>query len=134
MSWACRSGPTPTSVGRSLHGHRCGVREGTYPHVRGEESRAIATVVAAVDLPPRPWGGAEHPGAVGSPVGPTPTSVGRRARTLGAEGFNRTYPHVRGEESRRSRPASLPRDLPPRPWGGEDMTCDIAEISGKSYT
>ena len=43
-----------------------------------------------------------------------------------------TYPHVRGEEAAAG---SLHRcrDLPPRPWGGEDMTCDIAEISGKSY-
>ena len=86
------------------------------------------------DIPPRPWGGVAPAGEQALAQGPTPTSVGRslgdrhRRRGLG------TYPHVRGEERPSSAMQTSWADLPPRPWGGEDMTCDIAEISGKSYT
>ena len=55
---------------------------------------------AVMDLPPRPWGGAEPVFTHEQWQGPTPTSVGRRPRNRGWSPTRGTYPHVRGEEAK----------------------------------
>ena len=108
---------TPTCVGTASAGVRPGVSAAVHPHVRGDGTAAIHSLLRISGSPPRAWG---RRLGVALDVGSgrfTPTCVGT-ARECSDGCFPMpVHPHVRGDGSPRYGNFRATAGSPPRAWG-----------------
>ena len=108
---------TPTCVGKMTRENNLKPLLPVHPHVRGEDSRSGLLASSYSGSPPRAWG--RYDGLVGRGVGFrfTPTCVGKMVSVSVTAPALPVHPHVRGEDSRTSRPTRWSCGSPPRAWG-----------------
>ncbi len=108
---------TPTCVGTTGRDRARGRRGAVHPHVRGDNATGRPNEYRHVGTPPRAWGQRPARRRAMKRVRYTPTCVGTtRARTVTSCGAS-VHPHVRGDNSHRSRISRRRCGTPPRAWG-----------------
>ena len=81
-------GNTPTCVGKTMVKAVVAFCAQKHPHVRGEDTKQISSLLSKMETPPRAWGRRTIPELESQQVGNTPTCVGKtiqRAKALPGE-------------------------------------------------
>ncbi len=108
---------TPTCVGTAASTASRRRNRPVHPHVRGDGSHRIATVVLPDGSPPRAWG--RQPLVLIHLSGTrfTPTCVGTAWRRSYDPLVYPVHPHVRGDGASRNAQCIVTTGSPPRAWG-----------------
>ena len=112
-----RDGNTPTHVGKTQGGSGRSGAEQKHPHARGEDGIKSVLSTGDEETPPRTWGRHLLVEVGGTPVGNTPTHVGKTDATTTRRSSSRKHPHARGEDRRQRLLAAENGETPPRTWG-----------------
>ena len=108
---------TPTCVGKTLSSLGPWQLHRKHPHVRGEDTYAVALDADRMETPPRAWGRRCLTRCHLSGLGNTPTCVGKTCKHVECIEKRGKHPHVRGEDQSDIRPRESNRETPPRAWG-----------------
>ena len=88
-----------------------------HPHARGEDSLLSCSASPSFETPPRTWGRPKSFLMFKSPVGNTPTHVGKTTGTCFEQDNREKHPHARGEDLGNFRRPKPKKETPPRTWG-----------------
>ena len=108
---------TPTCVGKTHHPAMVGTCGKKHPHVRGEDTSAVAQQLAEEETPPRAWGRRRIEKSPLAEKGNTPTCVGKTQQSSSDEPRKGKHPHVRGEDPHTPEGVHDLAETPPRAWG-----------------
>src|SRR5690606_35637441 len=123
---------TPTRVGTTHSGCRCGWITAVHPHTRGDHDPVAPAPAPDHGSPPHAWGplgGAPH--VIRGPRF-TPTRVGTTCHRGDAWQAGSVHPHTRGDHATLSGQSSTARGSPPHAWG--PRRCRPADLPRSGFT